>query len=71
MVRVLKFLRTLSLVKNTKSLENIAITIFSTIPQLMNITLLLFLLMVFYAIMGMNIFGRVKFNGELTDMVHF
>ena len=67
----LKILKTLRLVKNAKSLQNIAMTLFSTIPQLTSITLLLFLLMVFYAIMGMNIFGRVKFNGELTDMAHF
>ena len=66
-LRVLKLLKTARLFKKANSIKNIAKTLLLTFPNLTNIALLLFAIMVFYAILGMNIFGRVKINGALSD----
>jgi Ion transport protein len=66
-LRVLKLLKTARLFKKANSIKNIARTLLMTFPNLTNIAFLLFLLMIFYAILGMNIFGRVMLHGALND----
>ena len=64
-------MKTVRLVNRAKSFKKIAKTLIITIPKLGNIALLLLLLLVFYAIMGMNVFGRVKLHDELDDHGNF
>jgi hypothetical protein len=70
-LRVLKLLKMTRLLKKGQGFKNIIKTLILTIPSLANIALLLFLLLVFYAITGMNVFGRVMLHGELTDKANF
>ena len=70
-VRVLKFIKSVQLVKSAKSFKNIAKTLIITVPSLGNIAFLLVLLMVFYSILGMNVFGRVEINGSLNHHTNF
>lgn len=46
-------------------------TLIVTLPNLANVALLLFLLMVFYAIAGMNVFGRVMIHDALDGKANF
>ena len=64
-LRILKVLKTVRLVGRAKSFKKIAKTFIVTLPSLANIALLLFLLFVFYAITGMNIFGRVMIHNAV------
>jgi hypothetical protein len=70
-VRVLKFVRALRIIKKAERLKKIALTLLLTIPSLANIALLLFLLVIFYAIVGMNLFGKVKLHGALNSHANF
>ena len=70
-VRVLKFIRALRIVKKAEMLKKIALTLILTIPSLANIALLLFLLVIFYAIMGMNLFGKVMLHDALDEHANF
>jgi hypothetical protein len=70
-IRALRFIRTLRLVEVATAIKNIAKSLISTIPNLANIALLLFLLITFYAIMGMNAFGSVMLHNALTDHANF
>lgn len=70
-VRVLKFVRALRIIKKAERLKKIALTLLLTIPSLANIALLLFLLVIFYAIVGMNLFGKVKLHDALNSHANF
>jgi len=70
-VRVLKFVRALRIVKKAEMLKKITLTLILTLPSLANIALLLFLLLIFYAIVGMNLFGRVMLHDALDHHANF
>jgi len=70
-VRVLKFLRALRIVRRAERLKKIAMTLILSLPSMAHISLLLFLLVIFYSILGMNLFGRVKLHGALNEHVNF
>ena len=70
-LRVFNIGRVLRLVKKAKSLKNIFTTLLVTLPSLANIGFLLFLLLVFYSILGVNLFAKVKLHGELTSNANF
>lgn len=52
-------------------LKKIALTLVLTVPSLANIAMLLFLLLIFYAIVGMNLFGRVMLHDALDSHANF
>jgi voltage-dependent calcium channel L type alpha-1D len=70
-LRVFRIGRVLRLVRKAKILNNIFKTLLVTIPSLANIGFLLFLLLIFYSILGMNLFGKVKIHGELNSYANF
>lgn len=70
-LRVLKLLKMARLLKKGAGFKNIIKTLIVTLPNLANIALLLFLLLIFYAITGMNVFGRVMLHGELSYQANF
>lgn len=70
-LRVLKLLKLTRMFKKAQNFENILKTLIVTIPNLANIALLLFFLIVFYAIAGMNIFGRVMLHNGLSEYANF
>lgn len=70
-LRVLKLLKMTRLLSKEQGFKNVIKTLLVTLPSLANIAFLLFLLLVFYAITGMNVFGRVMLHGELTVKANF
>jgi hypothetical protein len=52
-------------------LKKIALTLILTVPSLANIAFLLFLLVIFYAIVGMNLFGKVMLHDSLNEHANF
>ena len=66
-VRVLRLSRMLKLFKNLKQMQLIVNTFITILPVLMNITLLMFLFIFIYAILGMNLFAVIKVNGAMTS----
>lgn len=70
-LRVLKLLKMTRLLKKGQGFKNIIKTLILTIPSLANIALLLLLLIIFYAITGMNVFGRVMLHDSLNVYANF
>ncbi len=46
-------------------------TFFVTLPAMVNIGGLLFLIILIYAVLGMYLFANVKLNGGLTENANF
>ena len=59
------------LIKKAKSLDSIFTSFLNSLPSLANIGLLLFMLVYLYAILGLNLFSRVKLHEELDDHANF
>jgi hypothetical protein len=70
-VRVLKFLRAIRIVRRAERLKKIVMTLILSLPSMVHISLFLFLLIIFYSILGMNLFGRVKLHGALNEHANF
>nr|XP_006818874.1 PREDICTED: sodium channel protein 60E-like [Saccoglossus kowalevskii] len=70
-VRVFRIGRVLRLVKAAKGIRKLLFALVISLPALLNIGALLFLVIFIYAILGMNYFGYVKQQGALDDMVNF
>lgn len=70
-VRVFRVGRILRLVQGFKSLRQILNTLLCTLPSLGNIGSLLMLLFFMYAIMGVQLFATVGYNGALNHHTNF
>lgn len=70
-VRAFRILRIARLIRRAKSLHLIFNTFLITLPALVNVGGLLFLLVYFYSILGMQLFGTVKRNGVFTETLNF
>ncbi|XRB04885.1 voltage-dependent calcium channel L type [Pycnococcus provasolii] len=70
-LRVFRLARVFRLVKRLKGLRVLFGTLVTSLPTLGNIGALLLLLCFVYAVLGMNLFGKIKENGELNDHVNF
>ncbi|XP_070542290.1 sodium channel protein 1 brain-like isoform X2 [Ptychodera flava] len=70
-VRVFRIGRVLRLVKAAKGIRKLLFALVISLPALLNIGALLFLIIFIYAIFGMNFFGYVKKDGALDEMVNF
>jgi hypothetical protein len=66
-IRSLRIARMFKLFRKYKSLRHIFETFLITLPALANVGGLLMLLIFIYAVLGMNLFSTVKFNGALSD----
>jgi voltage-dependent calcium channel L type alpha-1D len=66
--------RALRLVKRAETLRKLAKTLLATLPGLVNIGALLFMLFYVYAVMGMQLFAKVQYGefiGEQANMQTF
>jgi hypothetical protein len=70
-LRVLRLARVFRLVRKLKGLLMLFNTLIVSLPGLINIGALLFLLCFVYAVLGMNLFGKVKFGENLNADANF
>ena len=70
-LRILRLARVFRLVRKLKGLRMLFNTLIISLPGLLNIGALLFLLCFVYAILGMNLFGKVKFGENLNADSNF
>ena len=70
-LRVLRLARVFRLVRKLKGLRMLFNTLIASLPGLINIGALLFLLCFVYAVLGMNLFGKVKFGEHLNADANF
>lgn len=70
-VRVFRIGRILRLIKAAKGIRKLLFALVVSLPALFNIGALLALITFIYAILGMSLFGHVKLQGALDDMVNF
>ncbi|KAF7278505.1 hypothetical protein GWI33_008210 [Rhynchophorus ferrugineus] len=70
-VRVFRIGRILRLIKAAKGIRKLLFALVVSLPALFNIGALLALITFIYAIIGMFIFGHVRQQGALDDMVNF
>ncbi|XP_054013685.1 sodium channel protein 60E-like isoform X3 [Hylaeus anthracinus] len=70
-VRVFRIGRILRLIKAAKGIRKLLFALVVSLPALFNIGALLALITFIYAIIGMSIFGHVRKQGALDDMVNF
>ncbi|XP_066996031.2 sodium channel protein 60E-like [Anabrus simplex] len=70
-VRVFRIGRILRLIKAAKGIRKLLFALVVSLPALFNIGALLALITFIYAIIGMSVFGHVKQQGALDDMVNF
>jgi len=70
-VRVFRIGRILRLIKAAKGIRKLLFALIVSLPALFNIGALLALITFIYAIIGMTIFGHVRHQGALDDLVNF
>ena len=70
-VRVFRVGRLLRFYKNARGVRRLLFALLISLPALVNIGALLFLLLFIYAIIGMSSFAYVKHSGAINDMVNF
>lgn len=69
--RVARVARLLRILQFAKGIRQLLIALIISLPALLNVGTLLFLVIFIYAIIGMSTFGRVKKQGNLDDTVNF
>lgn len=70
-VRVFRIGRVLRLIKAAKGIRKLLFALIISLPALLNIGALLFLVMFIFAIIGMSSFSNVKIHSALDDTVNF
>ena len=70
-VRVFRIGRVLRLVKAAKGIRKLLFALVISLPALFNIGMLLALVVFIYAIFGMTLFGTVRPDGFMDDVVNF
>lgn len=70
-IRSFRIFRVLRLVKKAKALRLMFTTFIVTLPALINVGGLLFLLLYLFSILGMNLFGTVKVAEPINDHANF
>ena len=71
MIRALRIGRILKLFRNLKSLQVIFSTFVTTLPALMNVGTLMFLILYIFAVIGMNLFAKIKLTGPMHRWLNF
>ncbi|XP_074071895.1 sodium channel protein type 9 subunit alpha-like [Macrotis lagotis] len=70
-VRLIRCGRVLNFIKGTKGIGTLLSAMMLSLPALLNIVLLFFLVMIIYAIIGMSQFAFVKKDAGINDMFNF
>jgi hypothetical protein len=71
LVRVFRVARILRLIKASKSIRHIFATLYIALPQLSNITSILFLMLFIYATMGVQLFAKVALHNTIDYHANF
>ncbi|XP_074158315.1 sodium channel protein type 9 subunit alpha-like [Sminthopsis crassicaudata] len=70
-IRLMRCGRVLNFIKGTKGIGTLISAMILSLPALLNIVLLFFLIMIIYAIIGMSQFAYVKKDAGINDMFNF
>jgi len=70
-IRLARIGRILRLIRGAKGIRTLLFALMMSLPALLNIGLLLFLVIFIYSIFGMSQFAYVKRDGGLDDMFNF
>eukprot|EP01025_Chloroclados_australasicus_P020054 TRINITY_DN21087_c0_g1_i1.p1 TRINITY_DN21087_c0_g1~~TRINITY_DN21087_c0_g1_i1.p1 ORF type:complete len:530 (-),score=83.48 TRINITY_DN21087_c0_g1_i1:316-1821(-) len=70
-LRVLRVARILRLVKGLKGLRTLVATLWISIPTLMNVVVLTFLVFFVFAVLGVQLFGTIKLQENLNRHANF
>lgn len=70
-VRVIRVGRVLRLVKGARGIRTLLFALAISLPALVNIGLLLFLVIFIYAIFGMNFFMYVRYDAGINELFNF
>ena len=70
-VRVVRVGRVLRLVKGARGIRTLLFALIISMPALLNIGLLLFLVIFIYAVFGMNFFMYVKYDAGINESFNF
>ncbi|KNC46856.1 egg laying defective protein 19 [Thecamonas trahens ATCC 50062] len=70
-LRVFRVARIFRIIKSAAGIRKLMITLLYSLPSLVNIGSLLFLIFFIYAILGMNIFGKVILQDQLNNETNF
>lgn len=70
-IRTIRIGRIARLIKTSKGLQQIISTLYVALPGLTNITSLLFLMLFIFAVMGVQIFSKIAFTGDVNQHAHF
>ena len=70
-VRLFRIARLLRLIKLATGIRKILFSLIISLPSIFNIALLLFLIVFIYAVMGMNLFGNIAYQGIINDVINF
>jgi len=69
--RLFRILRIVRVVQRVPSLKALVSTIINSFINVANILVLLFLVFFIYAVIGIQLFGQVRFGATLTRQIHF
>ncbi len=70
-LRILRVGRALRLIKQAKTLQMMFMTLYYSVPSLLNVGALIFILMFIYSIIGMNLFGGLEYEGGIHQYTNF
>jgi len=70
-IRSFRIVRILLVFRKNKALKSTLMTFFTSLPAMINIGSLLLLIILMYAILGVNLFAEVKLNGNLDETANF
>ena len=70
-VRIFRLFRALRFLKAAKGIRKLLYTLIVSLPALVNVATLLFLIIFIYAIIGMNVFMDVQLQNSLTPNNNF
>lgn len=70
-VKLFRLVRILRFVKAARGIRKLLFALLMSLPALVNVAALLFIILFIYTIMGMNLFMNIKIQNTLTPTVNF
>ena len=70
-LRIFRIVRILRLIRQFDGIRKLFVTLLFALPSLFNIAAVLFLFVFVFAIIGAQLFGNVRINGQMTQDVNF
>ena len=70
-LRIFRIARLLKFLNFAKGVRRLVVALIISLPSLLNVGTLIFIIVFIYAIIGMSLFGNVKHQGSINDMENF